>query len=329
MVSITQAVLHVLDTNIDLPVLSDTPLTLDPDTEAFLSGHIERLYASDDCKLCRFLGSSKFQAAAAKCGEHFLPFTRDIAGQIFTVMKQNPDIPAGDLVFAQAEIDEHPYLILLKLNYRDSYIHYYMSPDGQERSNTIMRQRTTFPQPKSKIDEGALVSLNGDEVRLMEKKYEIDGKKACYLSEQILECSFGISEKQKLTAVQKAVETVNEKFFDNKQEIEVHVANVLCEQAGSDDAATLDALCDSIYGGSPAEVKEEFTRAVAEKDLHMSDTVRVSPTAANRLKKQSIKTENGIEIKIPIDVYNSGDGVQFINNPDGSISLLIKGIHLS
>lgn len=329
MVSITKAVLHVLDTNIDLPVLSDTLLTLDPDTEAFLCSHIDRLCASDDCKICHFLGSSKFQAAVAHCDENFLAFTREIANHIFTIMKQNPGIPAGDIVFAQVQIDEEPYLILLKLNYRDSYIHYYMSSDGQERSNTIMHQRTTLPQPKSKIDEGALISLNSDEVRLMEKKYEIDGKKSCYLSEQILECSFGISEKQKLTVMQKAVEAVNEKFFDNKQEIEVHVASVLCEQAENDDAATLDALCDSIYGNSPVEVKEEFTRAIAEKDLHMSDTVRISPAAANRLKKQSIKTENGIEIKIPIDVYNSGDGVQFINNPDGSISLLIQGIKLS
>lgn len=328
MVSITQAVLHILDTNIDFPVLSDTLLTLDPETEAFLNSHIEHLYASDDCKLCHFIPGSKFQTAAAHCEEQFLAFSRETAGTIFTVLKQNPDIPAGDLLFACAEIEEEPYLVLLKLNYRDSYIHACSCPDGNEHSNAILRQRITLPQPKAKPDEGALIALKQDEVRLLEKRYEIDGKKRCYLSEQILECSFGISEKQKLDAVQKAVETVNEKFYENKQEIKAHVAAVLCEQAENDDAATLENLCDSIYEDPPAEVKEEFSRAVAQKNLQMSDTVHVSPTAANRMKKQSFKAENGIEIKIPLEVYHSGDGVQFIHNPDGTVSLLIQGIRL-
>ena len=37
-------------------------------------------------------------------------------------------------------------------------------------------------------------------------------------------------------------------------------------------------------------------------------------------------TDTGIEIKIPMEQYNSTDSIEFITNPDGTISVLIKNI---
>lgn len=57
-----------------------------------------------------------------------------------------------------------------------------------------------------------------------------------------------------------------------------------------------------------------------------TDTIQVSPSVARRMEKQSIKAKSGVEIKIPIQIYQDRDAVEFINNPDGSISLLIKNV---
>ncbi len=45
-----------------------------------------------------------------------------------------------------------------------------------------------------------------------------------------------------------------------------------------------------------------------------------------RFKKQKIMTDTGVEINFPIDVYNSKDMLEFINNPDGSIAIIIKNV---
>ena len=37
-----------------------------------------------------------------------------------------------------------------------------------------------------------------------------------------------------------------------------------------------------------------------------------------------LETDTGIEIKIPMEEYKDPDKVEFITNPDGTISVLIK-----
>ena len=45
-----------------------------------------------------------------------------------------------------------------------------------------------------------------------------------------------------------------------------------------------------------------------------------------RYEKQCLSTDTGVEIKIPMEQYRSGDSIEFITNEDGSISILIKNI---
>ncbi len=43
---------------------------------------------------------------------------------------------------------------------------------------------------------------------------------------------------------------------------------------------------------------------------------------------RSIHTANGIEVKIPTELLNSDNEVEFLHSDDGSISLLIKNVIL-
>ena len=44
--------------------------------------------------------------------------------------------------------------------------------------------------------------------------------------------------------------------------------------------------------------------------------------------KHKIKTDNGIELSVPTDVYKNKDAIEFINNPDGTISILITNVKI-
>lgn len=325
MIQIKEAVLHILDINIDRPVLSDSALTLAPDIEEYLTAHVDRAFQSDDGKSCSFRAVSAFEMLISKAQERFLPTAKEAAEKIFELMKRNPSIPCADFIFLDAVIESDPYFILLKMNYRESYIHHLENMGG--KNNEIVHQRTTLPDAKGKADEAVFVNLSTKEIRLIEKKYEIDGKRRCYLSEDVLECEAGLSEKQKVAAVKKAVEIVNEKFFDNGREVEAHVTTVMCSKADEGDGTTIEDLCYSFYGDAPA-VKEEFTAVLREQHVEPDEVVKISAGAAKRMEKQSIKTASGVEIKIPVQLYGDDDAVQFINNPDGTISLLLKGIIL-
>ena len=58
---IHQAILHVLDTTLDAPVLSGSCMEPTAEKTAYLQNHIEKLLASDDIRQCRPLPDSAFK----------------------------------------------------------------------------------------------------------------------------------------------------------------------------------------------------------------------------------------------------------------------------
>ena len=56
-----QAILHVLDTTLDAPVLSGSCMEMTAEKTAYLQYHIEKLLASDDIRQCRPLPDSAFR----------------------------------------------------------------------------------------------------------------------------------------------------------------------------------------------------------------------------------------------------------------------------
>ena len=56
--------------------------------------------------------------------------------------------------------------------------------------------------------------------------------------------------------------------------------------------------------------------------------VTVTPARIRRMESRSIRTANGIEVKIPAELLNSDSELEFLHDPDGSVSLLIKNVIL-
>ena len=59
---IHQAILHVLDTTMDAPVLSGSGMEMTAEKTAYFQYHIEKLLASDDIRQCRPLPDSAFSS---------------------------------------------------------------------------------------------------------------------------------------------------------------------------------------------------------------------------------------------------------------------------
>ena len=72
--------------------------------------------------------------------------------------------------------------------------------------------------------------------------------------------------------------------------------------------------------------KEAAYQAIATEKIPEKIPVTNVPKYEKKYSKQKFKLDNGIEITIPSDIYENKEMVEFINNPDGSISVLIKNI---
>ena len=112
---IHQAILHVLDTTLDAPVLSGGGMELTAEKTAYLQNHIEKLLASDEIRQCRPLPDSAFRNELEH-NQDFIDLSCRIAGVLFDYMHAHTTIPGADLAVVDFTRDGTPWLGILKLN---------------------------------------------------------------------------------------------------------------------------------------------------------------------------------------------------------------------
>lgn len=330
-VKLNQVIYHILDNGASEPLLSDRPIDLDADLYEYFTACIEKAFATDDGKNCRFLPDSAF-LQEMQANQDFIDLSRRIAGVIFDQMLQYPAIPAGDLAVADLSADGVPFYAVLKLNYRPGFTHL-THELGNGRCSTIAPQRTLLPG-SAKADEAALIDRANLTIRLIEKKYPLDDKKDFYLSSRVFSCAQALPEKEKLKAVcETAVAAVQQAYpepetledvppFDGGTETAVEL---MVRNQAVDNTIAVEDVRARMEENYPLAVPA-FEQALAETGVEATDRVTVSPARIRKLESRSFKTESGIEIKIPAELCNSDDAVEFIHSATGGLSLLIKDV---
>ena len=325
---IHQAILHVLDTTLDAPVLSGGGMELTAEKTAYLQNHIEKLLASDEIRQCRPLPDSAFRNELEH-NQDFIDLSCRIAGVLFDYMHAHTTIPGADLAVVDFTRDGAPWLGILKLNYKNGYTHYTETVEGAP-VNSIIQQRACLPTQSGKVEEGALVNLTDYSMRLLEKKYEIDGHKEFYLSSVVFQYTQAEPEKKKLQAIQEAAAQAVKDAYEDEPHADAQVAMLIANQAAdNDNQVSVEQVRQ--------ELAEEYPLAAVPFDDYVEKSevleeaaapVTVTPARIRRMESRSIRTANGIEVKIPTELLNSDSELEFLHDPDGSVSLLIKNVIL-
>ena len=325
---IHQAILHVLDTTLDAPVLSGGGMELTAEKTAYLQNHIEKLLASDEIRQCRPLPDSAFRNELEH-NQDFIDLSCRIAGVLFDYMHAHTTIPGADLAVVDFTRDGVPWLGILKLNYKNGYTHYTETVEGAP-VNSIIQQRACLPTQSGKVEEGALVNLTDYSMRLLEKKYDIDGHKEFYLSSVVFQYTQAEPEKKKLQAIQEAAAQAVKDAYEDEPHADAQVAMLIANQAADNDNQVSVKQVRQ-------QLAEEYPLAAVPFDdyVEMSEVleeaaapVTVTPARIRRMESRSIRTANGIEVKIPTELLNSDSELEFLHDPDGSVSLLIKNVIL-
>ena len=325
---IHQAILHVLDTTLDAPVLSGGGMELTAEKTAYLQNHIEKLLASDEIRQCRPLPDSAFRNELEH-NQDFIDLSCRIAGVLFDYMHAHTTIPGADLAVVDFTRDGAPWLGILKLNYKNGYTHYTETVEGAP-VNSIIQQRACLPTQSGKVEEGALVNLTDYSMRLLEKKYDIDGHKEFYLSSVVFQYTQAEPEKKKLQAIQEAAAQAVKDAYEDEPHADAQVAMLIANQAAdNDNQVSVEQVRQ--------QLAEEYPLAAVPFDDYVEKSevleeaaapVTVTPARIRRMESRSIRTANGIEVKIPTELLNSDSELEFIHDPDGSVSLLIKNVIL-
>lgn len=326
-IKIEKAIVHILDTDINMPVLSDELLALDNTVQEFLIRHIDKSLEDAEMKPGRFQGENNEMEALIKNSLEgdFIGMSQNIAQRIFNMAYSNVAIPAADLLVCIVQCDEKSYLGILKFNYKESYIHFYSS-DGERKMIHILQQKTTLPNAKQKLEEFAFVDLKNYAVLIKEKKYEINGAKEFYLSTNVFRVSSELSPKEKYTIVEKSAQKVVKEYYNGDVQKLSQIKNAIKTSIQEEGHINIDRVSEEVFLRDSSS-KQLYQEEVEKKGV-VDKCVNVPNTLEKKInKKQKLSTDSGIEISFPTEYLDNAQKIEFLQNPDGSMSILIKSIN--
>ncbi len=326
---IKKIIVHILDSSMSIPVMSMDEMPTAININEFFISHIVKSMNDDGIKPCIFdKEHNMFYRYLKEFKDNkttFVNFTKQVAGQLFAIMSAHTNIPSADLSVIMYRYKQKDFLALLKLNYQNTYIHF-TDYESDININTIIQHRTTLPNTSQRVIEGAIIDLEELTVDILDKYYEIDGKKTLYLSKLFFKCHTKLSSKEKFNAVKTATNKVSKKFFDEDIEKKIDITEKLFNNLSENGDLNLTKFAKEAFPAQE-EVKEIFFNTLKKKGVEEPTISMTEKTIQRSFEKQRIKTDEGIEIKIPMEFYNNPDKMEFITETNGKISIVIKDIN--
>lgn len=324
-VSIQKAILHILDTSLGVPVLSENLMSFNDNMREYTEKHILKCFNDADLKKTRFINEEGFFLKLVneyRNTDEFIKFTNDVTEFFYNLLTDNPDIKPCDLLFVQANVFNKDYMVILKLNYKKGYIHYTKQEEGVK--NIIIEQPHSLPSATQKIDEFIFIDINTLEVFVKEKKCQVKNEPCYYISRYLLECKEEKPDKEKVKIITETTDKIIKEYFDDDMLMKSKVKNIIRENVEESLNINVAEISEQVFNAP--EIKDAYHNEIKMKGIKESE-VKVNFNYANKIKtKQKLITDEGIEINIPYEMISNTEKVEFITNPNGTISIVLKNI---
>ena len=327
LIGINRAILHILDFNSNLTVFSEQELALgDGSVAPYLMKHLERSFCDAALKPGTFNQTSALKAdlGAYAAGEiSFVQLSSQIAGALYQAIAQSDKQVSADILVCDISVNGEQVIAILKCNNRVGFTHQVVQAEAGI-CNSIIHHYAILPSLAHKLDEYAFVWVQSGEIRFVDKKCSIGGNEVYILPEIVLDCSSRVSQKDTIAMVTSITRKVAESHGENPAIAVSRAKTLIIENAEVSDYLDPQELGSAVFAASPL-MRQQYQQEVAQAGL--DEAVRIDRNLAVRTgRTHKLKTDTGIEITIPVDYFQNQDYVEFINNPNGTLSISLKNI---
>ncbi len=318
-INFNHTIIHVLDLSLHMPVLSTNLLVLSDETESFITKHLVKIF--DNTASCRASFTENAELLqllnTTLTKDSFYELSCSMANKYYRYMTEYGNIPAGDLIITHFTLNDEPFIAALKLNYKEAFTHH-VETNSEGTTTKIIKHKGIFPSGSKQIEEGAIINLNNFEVVML------DQSKGNYLP-LLFDCQTNLSVKETLQVVEKIAAEVIETHYDNQTEALSELKNNISVSLFETQTIPIQEVLQKTFGAHE-DVYENCMEKLEEVGLKET-TIEVSDTKlTNKFASHRLKTDTGIELKFPIPLFKNPDYIEFINNPDGTLSIMIKNI---
>ena len=314
---IKKAIIHQFSPDDTELYLADKFLNITPKIEEYLRKKIERVY-SDEAKTGMFEEDSPFLDLLK---DDLLESSAAIANRWKEEFVISENQKTNDLIFIEFSKEGIDHFAFLRIALRETLIHL-----GGEVDNPIKLTQNNLPGFGTGADEALVINLQSRKYYLIEKRIKYNGSFLNYFSDALLQVAPKISPKKSIKEIEKTANRIAENFNQDDFQFQSKVKSAIFNQLEEKNELSPEELANDLFD-SNLTARLSFVDQVKEA---IPEPVRFDEIDASRqLKKfenQKLSLSNGIELLVPNHVYEDAESVEFIQNDNGTYSILIKNI---
>ena len=333
-VNINEAIIHVLDNNADEPILNEYALELDEEKYNFLLKHIQKCLKDEELKYGVFNTQSNVVKDLSQeylNGENnLLVVSKEIAKQMFSLMRSKGSIPSCDLVIVSFTTEFGPILGIFKMDYIKNYVHTIEFVDNKLGID-IISQVTGLPGSSQRIQKCAFIKPireeNNFDLMVIDKKSkskDTEENASDYFINDFLGCSIFDNERDVTKNFVKAAEKFTQKAFaENADKAEV-VRSTIKRKLREEDNIDVKKLSEEIFPENN-DNKEKFVEFIAEQGISENITLD-KEWIDKKLKRVRLKIDKDIDLYVDEETYHDDSRFEIQRNGDGTINMVIKHV---
>ena len=326
---INHAILHILDFDSGVNVMSERELDLDSrQVRSFVSTHLRRAREAADNRRGTFAENSGFagELKGFLFGDRdFIDLSRQVAEFIAGELAKAEKPESADVLVADFDDeDDARWFAVLLLGSRQAFMHEVAREAGEVR-NDIARHYAILPNPSQKLASYALVRASSMDILFRDKTRKIAGEDVMLIPDGLLQCTSGVSGKEVIDTVTRVVEQVAEEHGANTAVALAKAKAAVSEAVEDDEELPPWDVVDTAFEDEPV-LRDAVKSALAEEQLPERVPVERKQVERAAVRNHKIRTDTGIEISFPAEMVSNSDYIEFVNEPNGLISIELKNI---
>ncbi|NFA61271.1 nucleoid-associated protein [Clostridium botulinum] len=331
-VNINEAIIHILDSNANGPILNEYKLRLDDENYKFILKHVEKCLKDQQLRYAQFNNERNIVKEVSQeylnGQSDLLTISKELAKQLFVLMKGNDNIESCDLMIVSISTEYGPMLGILKMDYIKNYIHVIDTVEDKIGIN-IAPEVTGLPMTASKIKKCAFIKpiREGQEFNLMlidkqKKSKDSEEYGSNYFIKNYLGCNV-IENERDMT--RQLVENTDKFIKDNIDDVKtaVKTKDLLREKLKKEDTINIEDITDEIF--KDETLKQEFINFNYENNI--DKPIEVDKEFVTKIVDTlKFKLNKNITLSIPEDVYSDINSFEVRDNGDGTANIIIKDV---
>jgi hypothetical protein len=323
---IDKILIHMFDMEHSKLICSDRFINLTEGTTEYYDKKIEKVITSS-MKKELVVGEHHHLLELANNmlvdNDSFRKEAKQISEDLFSLCRKIDEMPNANIMYVECKVDGVKHIIVIKLNFKITPVSVIEEVDG-ERQIKFMNQQI-LPPKSTNVDEAIVINMEDNIISLIEKRFTIDGKPGYYLNEQYIKGEPKLTDKQKLSIVNKVVKKVDGEFNvvegDPLPLVKKELVELVMDHKPVKPMELAKKVMQNDYNAS-----EEVELIMKDLGIVEDDEIYNVPGNMDRMARCKLVLDEDRIIELDVEDYINNRDITKESNADGTSKIIISNI---